>query len=210
VHLWKYNILCSLFTVAVLCLAPDCKCQNEVKNIELQTFAGFVQFDKSLSFDSSPFFGLGAGYDIRKYLQFNLNVYFSPTRQHIRTATSELTTNVSMYQYQFNIKFQSQQRFFNLVTPFMQTGAGGIIFNPEKTTLDTGGGSFLEFNPNSEHKSQLHFGGGFVQTLTQKLKLLFQYEVVLFHSEKLKVDGISTKNIIAKNSIWGINFTYHF
>lgn len=185
-------------------------CQDAKPKFEVESSAGVFFFDESLSFDRSPSFGLGAGYDITSFLQLNLAFSLNPARKRISAASSKITTNIFVYNYYINLRFQKRKPMFPKIKPFLNLGTGGIILNPQKVSLDLGGGQMIQLEPPSEHKFAFNFGGGFAIPLSKRFALRLEYRKYLYKSNKILDDGIRTTSVTAQNDYLGLGFSTFF
>ena len=179
-------------------------CQERPQKIELGSSVGILSFDDELSFRASPAFGLGAGYNLKQFLQLNLELIYTPAQQQISAAASKITTNISVYQYILNLKFRKQRPILWRIKPFVNIGAGGIIFDPQASStdsLDVGGGLMIPLNFATDHKFAVNFGGGFAIPLSRTFLLNLEYRKY-FYRLNLN-DGIEAKTATANNNYWG-------
>ena len=202
-----------LFLAAGLILAIPTAgdCQEPSQKIEFESSVGILFFDYELSFEASPSLGLGAGYNIKRFLQLNLALIYTPAQQQISAAASKITTNISVYQYSLNLKFRKQAPVIWRIKPFVNIGAGGIIFDPQTSSgdsLDVGGGLMISLNFATNHKFALNFGGGFAIPLSRRFLLNLEYRNY-FYRLNLN-DGIEAKTATANNNYWGAGFAVSY
>lgn len=207
---WKNKISIAVLALCLFFAQANASETNGLKNISVQSFAGVASFDKSLSFDSSPLLGIGAGYDLGEWFQLNLSFFWVPTRQDLRTASSKLTTNVQIFEYQFGVKIQNPRWNVAFLTPFLRVGLGGLLINPDKVVLDLGGGQMLELDPKTEHKALGRLGGGLQTKLSRHLDIHLSYAVSFYKSQRVLQDGLSTRSMVARNSALAVQLDVHF
>ncbi len=133
----------------ILAISTAGYCQEPPKKIEFESSVGILFFDNELSFEASPSLGLSAGCNIKQFLQLNLALIYTPAQQQISAAASKITTNISVYQYSLNLKFRKQAPVIWRIKPFVNIGAGGIIFDPQTSSgdsLNVGGGFMISLN----------------------------------------------------------------
>ncbi len=202
-----------LFLAAGLILAIPTAgdCQEPSQKIEFESSVGILFFDYELSFEASPSLGLGASYHIKQFLQLNLGFSYAPAQQQISAAASKITTNISVYQYILNLKFRKQRPILWRIKPFVNIGAGGIIFDPQTSStdsLDVGGGLMIPLNFATDHKFAIDFGGGFAIPLSTTFLLNLEYRKYLY---RLNLnDGIEAKMTTAINTYWGAGFAVSY
>jgi hypothetical protein len=174
---------------------------------EIQSWIGFTSFDKALSFERSPSFGLGVGHHITSLLQLNLTFVLNPTQQRITTATSKTNIDINIYSYAVDIKISNRIEF---LIPFFDFGVGGIIFDSESVTLDLGGGKAVDLKPPTKHKFSLHADMGLLAPISKKLAFVLFYKNQ-FHQVKEILDGvITTKSTLAWNKYLGLGLSVSF
>jgi len=186
-------------------------CQERPQKIEFESSVGVLFFDDELSFGASPALGLGAGYNLKQFLQLNLELIYTPAQQQISAAASKITTNISVYQYILNLKFQKQTLILWRIKPFVNIGAGGIIFDPQTNStdsLDIGGGLMIPLNFATDHKFAVNFGGGIAIPLSRMFLLNLEYRKY-FYRLNLN-DDIEAKTATAINNYWGAKFAVSF
>ena len=206
------NWHCFFLTVGlILAISTAGFCQATHQRIEFESSVGIFFFDNELSFEASPALGLGAGYNLNRFLQLNLAFIYTPAQQQISAAASKITTDISVYQYILNLKFRKQKPILWRIKPFVNLGAGGIIFNPQTgstDSLDVGGGLMIPLNFATDHKFAVNLGAGFVIPLSRKFRLNLEYRKY-FYRLNLS-DGIEAKTATAENTYWGAKFAVSF
>ncbi len=201
---WHFFFLAIGLTLAI----PAAYSQERPQKIEFEASGGVLFFDEELSFNASPALGLGAGYNLKQFLQLNLALIYTPAQQHISAAASKITTNISVYQYTLNLKFRKQTPIIWRIKPFVNIGGGGIIFDPQTSStdsLDVGGGLMIPLNFATDHKFAVNLGGGFAIPLSRTFLLNLEYHKY-FYRLNLN-DGIETKTVMANNNYWGARLT---
>lgn len=199
------NWHCFLLTLGLILAIPTVGyCQERPQKIEFGSSVGVLSFDDELSFGASPAFGLDAGYNFKQFLQLNLELIYTPAQQKISAAASKIATNISVYQYILNLKFRKQTPILWWIKPFVNIGAGGILFDPQSSSsdsLDVGGGLMIPLDFATDHKFIVNFGGGFAIPLSRMLLLNLEYRKY-FYRLNLN-DGIEAKTATANNNYWG-------
>ena len=195
----------------ILAISTAGFCQATHQRVEFESSVGIFFFDNELSFEASPALGLGAGYNLNRFLQLNLAFSYAPAQQQISAAASKITSNISVYQYILSLKFRKQEPVIWRIKPFVNIGAGGIIFDPQTSSgdsLDVGGGLMISLNFATNHKFALNFGGGFAIPLSRRFLLNLEYRKY-FYRLNLN-DGIEAKTATANNNYWGAGFAVSF
>lgn len=205
---WHFFFLALGPTLAIPTVAY---CQEPPQKIELGSSAGVLYFDDELSFGASPAFGLGAGYNLKQFLQLYLELIYTPAQQQISAAASKITTDISVYQYILNLKFRKQTPILWRIKPFVNLGAGGIIFNPQTSStdsLDVGGGLMIPLDFATDHKFVVNFGGGFAIPLSGRFRLNLEYRKYFYRLDLN--DGVEAKTVTANNNYWGSRLSVSF
>ena len=96
----------------ILAISTAGFCQAIHQRVEFERSVGIFFFDNELSFEASPALGLGAGYNLDRFIQLNLAFIYTPARQQISAAASKITTDISVYPYILNLNFESRRRFY--------------------------------------------------------------------------------------------------
>ena len=186
-------------------------CQEPPQKIEFESSVGVLFFDNEVSFESSPYLGFGAGYNLKHFLQLNLAFSYTPAQQQISATPSKITTNISVYQDIINLKFRKQKPILWRIKPFVSIGAGGIIFDPQTgstDSLDVGGDLMIPLNFATDHKFAIDFGGGFAIPLSRTFLLNLEYRKYFY---RLNVnDGVEAKTVTANNHYWGARLSVSF
>ena len=185
-------------------------CQDKEHNLEVQSTIGVLFFDKVLSFERSPLFGLGVGYGITHFLQLNLAIAFSPTQQRLPTATSKLSTNVYVYHYLVSLKLSNSKIVLFQLRPFVNLGTGGTMYNPQAVVIDLGGGDMIRLEPSQDHKFTFHFGGGIIVKISKKMSINLAYQRFLHKARKFIENKMLTKTVTASNKSFGLSLSASF
>lgn len=196
-----------LFFVLALTMASGAHSQPS-HTIEVSGTLGLALFEKELQFESRPTFGLGAGYDIRDWLQLNLALSATPTRQRVPTATTTVTANYSVYTYHLNLRFAKPAPLLWRLRPFGEIGIGGLTIDPGAVTLDLGAGQLTTFEAPASHHGSIRFGVGIALRLSRHLALRLAYRHLLYRLE-MQTES-ETETITAQNRIFGVNLSTSF
>ncbi len=192
-------------------ISPDIYSQESPQKIEFESSVGVLFFDKGLSFEASPALGLGAGYSLTPVLQLSLALIYTPARQQISAAASEITTDISVYQYILNLKFRKQTPGVWRIKPFVNIGVGGIIFDPQTGSADSleiGGGLMIPLDFATDHKFAVNFGVGFAIPLSRMFLLNLDYRKYFY---RISLDNsVGTKTATANNNFWGVRIAVSF
>lgn len=170
----------------------------------MKTSTGVFTFDKSLSYNNSQSFGLGAGYNIRRFLQLNLSFFFGSTQQHISQAASVQTAKYKIYHYSANFRFMSPRPLLSF-KPYFTLGLGGILINPEAVTLDLGLGNSMTIEPPIDKRFSGNIGVGFLRQITKRMAVELKAQRYFFNLKDANNDGIP-----ANNNYFGISFIWMF
>lgn len=163
-------------TTLLLCIGLSgwAAAQSQHGRLEVRSSIGVLLYDDVLQFTHSPAFGLGAGYGITNFLQLNLTLDYSPTQQRLATATAQVTSNVTVVQYSINLRL-AKARPMVRIKPFVQAGAGAVIYRPEPLTLDLGGGQQQTVRPSPDHVFSLNLGIGMLVRLSPRFWMIAEY-----------------------------------
>ncbi len=185
-----------------------CYAQEKQNIIEIESSVGAISFDKNLSFDLSPVYGLGVGYFFTSYLYASLSIAMSPTQQKVSLATSDLTIKYLIYNYYFNLRVIKPDPILFIIKPFVNIGAGGMSIVPQKSSknfIDVGGGQKIPLELSTDHKFVYNLGAGFALQMMSRLQLMFEYQRFLYELDL--DDGINRKKITAGNDFWGLKLS---
>ncbi len=186
----------SLFIVTTLCFTilsfNSGFSQNNKQNYNFGINAGYMFFDKNLSFTNSPSIEINGAYNMIPQLQLDFSFSYSPAVQEIKMAASNLKTEFSVYSYLLSIKLYKTFPEFFQIAPFVQFGAGGISFSPQSSSIlmDAGGGQKVAIKLSTDHKLALKFGGGLFLPVYNNVNLTFEIQSYLY---RVRLSGQTTK-----------------
>ncbi len=160
-------------------------CQDLEPKFQLQGSAGFINYDKALEFEPSPYFGFGAGLDISNVLQLNLSLSYSPTRQRILQAASDWYARYHTFHYCFVLKLRKHQFLREWLHPFINIGVGAMVINPQSVHLELGAGRSLKVEPPVEHLWNMRFGGGISVGIFRHLQIYLEVRRYVLHLKSI-------------------------
>ena len=186
------------------------KCQDLKPKFQAGATTGVSFYDDDLSFDSSPFVRLSAGYRMSDFFQLNLAFAVSPTQQRIAAAASELTTDVSVFTYFLNVKLSRQEPLLSRFRPFVSLGGGGIILDPAAVTFDLGGGQTVRLDAPTDHRFATLIGSGVGFLISRTLELRIEYQRIMHDVQRVRDDAVTTDTVTANHHLWGIGLSTSF
>ena len=195
------------FLVFSLCFGAVGYCQEETRKVEITSSIGIRSFDSDLAFESTPSFGLEAGYRVAKMMQLRLGFSFNPTEQRISLATSQLTNEFIVYHYILSLRFSSKKPMLSKLIPFVNIGAGGMIIDPKSSvnTIDVGAGQTVAVGISTDHKFGFNIGAGFSIPISNKNQIRFEYQSLFY-----RLRGFQTSTKVARNGYWGLSLSTFF
>jgi opacity protein-like surface antigen len=182
--------------------------QYQEQKFNLGASAGFIIFDKDLSFNNSLSFGIDGTYSLSSLLKLNLSFSYSPTHQEILMAVSKLKTRFSIYSYIISLKLYKTFPELFQITPFVHIGTGGITIAPQTSPVffDVGGGQKVQLKLSTDHKLAVRLGAGLTFPVYKNLDLTFEYQKFLY---RLQVsETLNEKYKTGNNNYLGIGVSF--
>jgi outer membrane immunogenic protein len=199
-QMFRTDRLATLVVGGVLAILPAAAQEANKSEVSVQAFGSFVKTTTSNGVQQSDTNSGGILANYRFFFTGNqgveVNYGYSRNTQSYGLVSGPLDTKTD--QHEFTAAYVYRRRYHS-VTPFVEAGAGAIVFDPTNA-----------FTGSTQARATFVYGGGVDLNLTQKFFLRAEYRGFVYNSPTFDLAAASGDDRVTHRAEPSVGFGYRF